>query len=651
MKIATVCSGIGSPEQALKELNIPHEIAFACEIDKYARQTYLANFTPNQMYQDLTAEEWDKPEQYSDLFIGGIPCQAFSLAGKRLGELDKRGLLFYDFYRYVKNQQPKVFIIENVKGLLSDNNGITFQNWRALLGRSMNTHVNMFNHDDSLLYNLHFKVLNSKDFGVPQNRERVFLIGVRNDLPNTFRFPIGERLTKRLKDILEPEVDEKYYLSDACISRLTNEGKGHRIVIKKEDDIACTVLASDFKLARGMNIFEEPYCVAMRGRDPENPSDRTKGAPTEQRLEPNSQGITNTITSVQKDNLIVEPELKKVGQLEGFEQSGRIYSENGISQTISSQTGGIGRTTGLYAVNEAAELIMMGSLEGGKWDKMHESIRRYYNPNGISPTVTAMGGGNQEPKTVINQRIRRLTPLECMRLQGYPDSFTDTIKTHNIINKQGILIIFKEKNIWENVQLKTAKGSVKQKDIALCTIKELENMEMQTSFSSIAIGEMKNVKFKVAIEVLTALDIAQHITTLTENTEIHFTGRKSLKKYELEKVQQEGAGGLDQIPIIELLFNVTLEENLKRENAYIILIVIPIIMKLATCMFSNHKKNTIAVILNYKNLPKNYSKQECLLLKMGNTLSISDSQTYKQAGNSITVNVMKAIIKNIIPIL
>jgi DNA (cytosine-5)-methyltransferase 1 len=316
MKIATVCSGIGSPEQALKELGIPHKIAFACEIDKYARQTYLANFTPNQMYTDLTAEEWDKPEQYSDLFIGGIPCQAFSFAGKRLGELDKRGLLFYDFYRYVKNQQPKVFIIENVKGLLSDNNGITFQNWCALLGRSMNTHVNMFNNEDSLLYNLHFKVLNSKDFGVPQNRERVFLVGIRNDLPNTFRFPIGERLTKRLKDILEPEVDEKYYLSDACISRLTNEGKGHRSVIKKEDDIDCTVLASDFKLARGMNIFEEPYCVAMRGREPQalTPKRTEFGKQirkdyeagnlkTErkniQQLEPRSDGVCNTITSVQ----------------------------------------------------------------------------------------------------------------------------------------------------------------------------------------------------------------------------------------------------------------------------------------------------------------------------------------------------------------
>jgi DNA (cytosine-5)-methyltransferase 1 len=386
IKIATVCSGIGSPEQALKELNIPHEISFACEIDKYARQTYLANFTPNVMYTDLTAEEWDKTEQYSDLFIGGIPCQAFSLAGKRLGELDKRGLLFYDFYRYVKNQQPKVFIIENVKGLFSDNNGITFQNWCALLGRSMNTHVNMFNHDDSLLYNLHFKVLNSKDFGVPQNRERVFLIGIRNDLPNTFRFPIGERLKIRLKDILESEVDEKYYLSEKMIDYLQNTNEKHKFLgngfefkPRDENGIASCITARCFKQGCDDNFIQEPYCVAMRGKNPENPSDRTTGANTEQRLEPNSQGITNTITSVQKDNLVV--------------------------------------------VNAAPELMMMGSLEGGKWDKMHESIRRYYNPDGISPTVTAMGGGNQEPKTVLNQRIRRLTPLECMRLQGYPDSF------------------------------------------------------------------------------------------------------------------------------------------------------------------------------------------------------------------------------------
>ena len=517
MKIATVCSGIGSPEQALKELDIPHEIAFACEIDKYARQTYLANFTPNQMYTDLTAEEWDNPEQYSDLFIGGIPCQAFSLAGKRLGEMDKRGLLFYDFYRYVKNQQPKVFIIENVKGLLSDNNGITFQNWCALLGRSMNTHINMFNHEDSLLYNLHFKVLNSKDFGVPQNRERVFLVGVRNDLPNTFHFPIGERLTKRLKDILEPEVDEKYYLSEKMIDgflkhkeRHEDRGNGFKFNPTNVNGVASTISTkagsrntdnyineSIIKIGQtsttersqagavydtkgispticagphgyASGYFQEPYCVAMRGRNPENPSDRTTGSPMEQRLEPNSQGITNTITSVQKDNLIVEAGIKVLGNLGNGHEGHNVYDKDGIAPCVRDMHGKGTKivvkeaTKQGYAiakegdsinlsnpnsethrgmvgdqiantldtacnqgvvVNAAAELMMMGSLEGGKWDKMHESIRRYYSPDGISPTVTAMGGGNQEPKTVLNHRIRRLTPLECMRLQGYPDSF------------------------------------------------------------------------------------------------------------------------------------------------------------------------------------------------------------------------------------
>lgn len=433
MKIATVCSGIGSPEQALKELNIPHEIAFACEIDKYARQTYLANFNPGIMYQDLTAEEWDKPEQYSDLFIGGIPCQAFSLVGKRLGELDKRGLLFYDFYRYVKNQQPKVFIIENVKGLLSDNNGITFQNWCALLGRSMNTHVNMFNHDDSLLYNLHFKVLNSKDFGVPQNRERVFLVGVRNDLPNTFRFPIGERLTKRLKDILEPEVDEKYYLSDTMIAGFVNhaerpQAQGHGFKFEPNDieSVAKTITTAEG--SRGYNNFiqegfinqdtqassvfskdgvsptvcagthgyamgyiQEPYCVAMRGREPQalTPKRTEFGKQVRkdyeagnlkterkniQQLEPRSDAICNTITSVQKDNLIVEFEIADYRADEGL----RIRA-NGLAPCINS------------------------SIRETDWD----------------PKI----GTRNAPITSNGQRIRRLTPLECMRLQGYPDSF------------------------------------------------------------------------------------------------------------------------------------------------------------------------------------------------------------------------------------
>lgn len=483
-KVSTFCSGIGSPEQALKELGVDFESVFAAEIDKYARQTFLANHKTNLMIKDMTECEYVGDEYYADLNISGLPCQAFSLAGKRLGELDKRGLLFYDFYRYVKNQQPKVFIIENVKGLLSDNNGITFQNWCALLGRSMNTHVNMFNHDDGLLYNLHFKVLNSKDFGVPQNRERVFLVGIRNDLPNTFRFPIGERLTKRLKDILEPEVDEKYYLSDKMIAGLVQHqenskenGRGFKFEPLNPDiaDNAKCLRANSFKMGPDDNYIQEPYCVRMQGRNPENPSDRTKGAPTEQRLEPNSQGITNTIRSVQKDNLIVEPGIKNIGNIyPSGGQNGNIFDENGISPTLSSGTtdnsknGGIGSnnapkvlvreaTKQGYAIAKEgdsinlsnpnsetrrgrvgdqiannldtacnqgvvvsnAELKKVGQLDG------FEQSGRIYSDDGLSQTISSQTGGIGRTTGLYTtqQRIRRLTPLECMRLQGYPDSF------------------------------------------------------------------------------------------------------------------------------------------------------------------------------------------------------------------------------------
>lgn len=154
IKFSSFCSGIGAAEEALKQLGINHKVVFACEIDKYARMSYEANHSAETMYEDMTQHVYIDSKYYSDINISGIPCQAFSLAGLRLGEKDSRGLLFYDFYRYVKNQQPKVFIIENVKGLLSAEKGTIFQNWIELLGRSVNGHEKMFIHEDSLEYNL-----------------------------------------------------------------------------------------------------------------------------------------------------------------------------------------------------------------------------------------------------------------------------------------------------------------------------------------------------------------------------------------------------------------------------------------------------------------------------------------------------------------
>lgn len=452
MKIATVCSGIGSPEQALKELEIPHEITFACEIDKYARQTYLANFEPKMMLTDMTKEDWIGEQFYADLIVGGIPCQSFSLAGKRLGELDPRGLLFFDFYRYVKNQRPKYFIIENVKGLLSDQAGKTFENWCQLLGQSMNTHLNMFNHPESLMYNLHFKVLNSKDFGVPQNRERVFLIGIRNDLPNSFRFPKGERLTKRLKDILEPVVDEKYYLSDKMVEGLidgkyinqdTQASQVHDIF-----NIAPTISAGTHGYALG--YIQEPLLYKEKRTENAN-SHRDKDV----FFEPSD--YSNTVTTVQKDNLILVGNIYK-----SKGQNGNIYDENGISPTLSSGctntkgNGGIGSSNSPKI--QVTEATKKGYAEATEGDSINLSnpeskTRRGRVGKGVANTLdTACNQAVVVPEFITlgvdefgfkhgiydlskvgedkikqTHRIRRLTPLETMRLQGYPDDFKQPV--------------------------------------------------------------------------------------------------------------------------------------------------------------------------------------------------------------------------------
>lgn len=311
-KIATMCSGIGSPEQSIKELEVEHENVFACEKDKFARQTYLANFTPGFMLEDMTKCDWIGEQYYADLVVAGIPCQSFSLAGKRLGEKDHRGLLFYDFYRYVKNKLPRVFIIENVKGLLSDNSGKTFGNWLQLLGQSVNGRINMFNHPDSLMYNLHWRVLNAKDYSLPQNRERIFLIGIRNDLPSVYHWPKKEKLKLRLIDLLESDVDEKYYLSDEMLQKISQSG---------------TFINQDTQASQIHNIFSvsPSVCSGTHGYAMGYVPELSKSVHTSGRMSTDRHSW----------------DLIKVAQLPGFESNGRVYSEQGLAPNIRAKQSGL----------------------------------------------------------------------------------------------------------------------------------------------------------------------------------------------------------------------------------------------------------------------------------------------------------------------
>lgn len=214
IKVGSDFSGVGAFNQALQKLGIEYREIFACDMDKYARQTFIHNYGEPEYYPTNVYDR-EIPKDSLDIYMTSPPCQAFSLAGKRLGKSDKRGILFFNSLEFIQVNRPRFFIFENVKGLLSDDNGNTFSEWVNLLGgKSVNGNAVIFPYEDAVPYHLYWKVLNAKHHGVPQNRERVFLVGIRDDKDNSFTWPVEENLTKRLKDILEDNINEKYFLSD-----------------------------------------------------------------------------------------------------------------------------------------------------------------------------------------------------------------------------------------------------------------------------------------------------------------------------------------------------------------------------------------------------------------------------------------------------
>lgn len=414
LKVGTDFSGIGSPETALKRLNIPHENVFACDIDKYAKASYLELHDPGKFYDNIATRDHSKVERL-DLYVAGFPCQAFSYAGKREGFADEtRGTLFFDVAEFIRTNKPTCFILENVRGLVSHDKGRTFQTIIDILsngGGSLNGQVGLDTIDNGLGYHVYYKILNSKDFGVPQNRERIFIVGFRNW--REFNFPKEMPLDKSLKDVLEDNVDEKFYLSQKMIDgfykhkeRHEKKGTGFKFEPKDGSGVANCLRANAALCPTDNTIIEKEtkvithslygrtskngnggsghltredglsYCVdtgnfqavelvmgAIRGRY----KDDTDKKETEQRLELNSQEYTNTLTSVQKDNVVV--------QVNPSKESGGVqpYQQN-----------------------------------------------RIYDIDGVSPALMANLGGDRS-HNINTPRIRRLTPLECWRLQGFSD--------------------------------------------------------------------------------------------------------------------------------------------------------------------------------------------------------------------------------------
>lgn len=248
IKIGSDFSGVGAFNQSLLRLGIDYNEVFACDMDKYARKAFVANYGEPKYYPTDVYER-EIPKESLDVYMTSPPCQAFSLAGKRKGEDDNRGVLFYNSHEFIRVNKPRFFIFENVKGLLSDDFGKTFARWIDYLGgKSVNGNTVIFPHEESIPYHIYYKVLNAMEFNIPQNRERIFIIGIRDDSDNNFSFPKEMELKKKLKDVIEHKVDEKYFLSEKMIDffiknsiKMKEKGNSFNFKIRNVDSYASTI--------------------------------------------------------------------------------------------------------------------------------------------------------------------------------------------------------------------------------------------------------------------------------------------------------------------------------------------------------------------------------------------------------------------------
>ena len=441
IKVITLFTGIGAQEAALKRLNIPFEVVGISEIDKHAIQSYEAINGPTFNYGDITKIPM---LDYADLWTYSFPCQDLSVAGKQAGisEGTRSGLLLH-VERLLETavllgNQPKYLLLENVKALVSKKFKPDFDRWLSKL--------------DSLGYNNYWQVLNAKDYGVPQNRERVFVVSIRKDVDiKGYKFPEKIPLTRKLEDVSEPVVDEKYYLSQDIVDKLVMNMNvtdctgailsNYGTHLNKTTDVAGTLMARDYKGFGNQetNGIIEPAICASRGRNPENPSDRTAGAPTEQRLELNQTGCSNTITTVEKDNYLLKPQVltpkrNEYGKLVRKEYEAGNFTDSRHNMTdMQPRHDGVSNT--LTTVNKDNYVIQLGNIVNtGNWD--NPQAGRVYSTDGISPTLNTMQGGQREPKILKNYRIRRLTPLECWRLMDFTDEEFYAAQLSGVSNSQ-----------------------------------------------------------------------------------------------------------------------------------------------------------------------------------------------------------------------
>ena len=380
MKVGTDFSGIGAPETALKYLGINFESIFACDIDKYAKQSFLQLHKTQKFYNDITTRDHKEVEQL-DLYIAGFPCQAFSMAGKRKGFEETRGTLFFNVAEFIKINQPKVFVLENVKGLLSHDSGRTFQTIVDILsnnGGTQNGQISLDMFDDGLGYNIYWQVLNTKNYGIPQNRERIFIVGFKDF--RQFSFPKPIELKLKLGDMLQDN-PKHFKLLDDYNSKFINN-----------DVIGTLTCNSGSKAKRnGFKLFIQND--SKKVDDKYYLSDKAKNKIKRHNNKSTNNDISNCIHA-------------------GY------YKQGGRDQQYI-------KVVDKYFLSDKMTKFVLNTDFREARPISKEGISRCLKVGGDVPCF--------EVKT-NTKKIRRLTPLECWRLQGFLDQ--DFFKVQNVSDTQ-----------------------------------------------------------------------------------------------------------------------------------------------------------------------------------------------------------------------
>lgn len=360
MKIATLFSGIGSPEKAFRMLGIDYDLAYFGEIDTHAVKSYCAihNESESKNIGDITKVDIDKLPKDLDWLIGGSPCQDFSLAGKRAGgniDSGTRSSLMWNFVEIIRETQPKAVLWENVPGALTTDNKANYDKFINVLVQEG--------------YKISAFTLNGKYFGVPQNRQRIFVLASKT---HTIQAPKGYDCGIRLKDVLESNVDEKYYLSDKQIN---------------------AIKTSNFNTSAANKDVSNAVRCGGRG----------------------------SLDRHTWDLVAAEPSIIELAKLKPHRHSSTansILSENGLCPTIDTMSGG-------QREPKIAEPIIYDAFNKTV-DKTGISPTITTRPEGFKTAILP----------IQNYRIRKLTPKECWRLMGFSDKDFYAAQSAGVSNSQ-----------------------------------------------------------------------------------------------------------------------------------------------------------------------------------------------------------------------